>query len=372
MKQTHLYDQHIKAGAKMVPYAGFQMPLQYTSIKEEAQAVRNNAGIFDVSHMQVTRISASKPEEVNRFINHFTCRDVKKLTNGKVQYNAIMMPAGGVLDDITIYRNNNDDVYLISNASRADQVSEQFKYAQKELNLDIQIKNFPEHCLIALQGPNSEKVAIKSLPELADDIKNLEYYSFHLINDEENTFIARTGYTGEDGFEIFLSAESANKLWEDLAKGGVNQCGLAARDNLRMEVFYPLYGNELNESRNPRESGLGRLVDMDKNFLGKNSLIAQEADAPADIKIIRGIIMQNKNDIPRAGFSVYNEEGKKIGEVTSGGYSFTWDCGFGLAFIEKQFAAKNSPVFVEIRGAKKPGVVKIKSPYSGSIKRKNG
>jgi len=368
MKQTHLYNEHCEAGAKMVPYAGYEMPLQYSTIKEEVTAVRSACGIFDVSHMQVMRIRGSNRETLEQYLNYLTCRDVSKLSRGKVQYNALMSSGGGILDDITIYRIDDNDVYLISNAGRAKEVSEQFSKVKVELNLDINLTSFTDHCLIAVQGPTSENNLSKLYPQWSSEIQDLEYYSFHLTNESENTFIARTGYTGEDGFEIFLPAEKGRKLWSDLnSQHGVTPCGLASRDNLRMEVFYPLYGNELNDDRSPRESGMSRLIDMDKDFFGKEALLAREEK---DTKIIRGIIMENKNDIPRTGFSIFNDQDQKIGEVTSGGFSFTWNCGFGLGFIEKEFAKKDSTVFVEIRGTKKPGIIKIRSPYKGSIKLK--
>jgi len=378
LKKTALNELHHSSGAKMVEYAGYDMPLSYTNIKDEYLAVRSNCGVFDVSHMQVLNFSTTVGENQNAedtnqtvaLLNLLTVRNVSKMKPGRVQYNILLNSEGGIIDDITLYRQSENEYYMISNASRASIVLSHIQKTMESGDYSVEVQTFTEHCLIALQGPESEKIICNVFPQHKQTIEDSGYYRFASFDENDGLImIARTGYTGEDGFEIFISSEGGKKVWKELDVLGVQKCGLAARDLLRMEVFYPLYGNELSEEITPYEASLDRLVDESKEFIGKPQLLVKKESVTHKT---RGIIMQTTGAIPRQGYIVYNESGETIGKCTSGGFSFTWNQGFGLVSLDEKYAEEDQTVWVEIRGQKKPGIIKIKSPLKGSIKRKNG
>ncbi|MES0491630.1 MAG: glycine cleavage T C-terminal barrel domain-containing protein, partial [Leptospirales bacterium] len=254
-------------------------------------------------------------------------------------------------------------------ASRASVVLSHIQKTLEESALSLNIQTYTNHCLIALQGPESEKILCNVFPQHKQSIQDSGYYRFNSYDDDGLIMIARTGYTGEDGFELFIAADEALKVWEELEKQKVQKCGLAARDLLRMEVFYPLYGNELSEEITPYEASLERLVDETKEFIGKPRLLEIKEKTRQKT---RGIIMQTAGAIPRQGYKVCDENGNEIGKCTSGGFSFTWNMGFGIVLLDEKYAEQDQKVWVEIRSQQKPGIIQIKSPLKGSIKRKNG
>ena len=369
MLQTFLFDTHIKNGAKMVPFAGYSMPVSYSSIKEEYLSVRSNTGLFDVSHMGIIFITSNSVENILLFLNYVTPRIVDSINIGDVQYNAVTSETGGLIDDITIFRIEEKRYMLIANASNKNKVYEHLNNCNHQLNNGVDIKLDIDRVLICIQGPESEQkllpVLLNYISEI-DKIKKLFYYqccNFFIQNEE--CIISRTGYTGEDGFELLLPKNIVKDIWNHLLINGVRLCGLASRDLLRLEVFYSLYGSELIEERTPIESGLKRLINIDKNFIGKEAIVSKKYS-----KNIIGFICIEEG-IPRKDYNIFikkNENFHLIGSVTSGSFSFNWNCGFGLAFVDIEYAINNQEAYIDIRNQKKKIKFLTKTPYKGSIK----
>jgi len=366
MNKTPLYEKHIVLNARMVDFAGYAMPVMYAGIKEEYLSVRNNCGIFDISHMAPYLVSGENPDELLAFLNYITCRDVQPLKDGKIQYNAITSEKGGLIDDITIYKINSSNYILLVNASNSQPVANHLSSIQQNKYKSIQVQGYDNYVLLAVQGKNSEQILKNIIPSTKNPIESLFFYEFTLFtNQSKPCFLSRTGYTGEDGFEALLPAEDGIRLWDKLVQNGVQPCGLGARDILRMEVFYPLYGNELGFTRTPLESSLDWIVSSKKEYLGKDEIFKK----PVQIKIT-GFIMKNKGGLPRSHYSIENKEGNVIGEVTSGAFSFLWDRGFGMAIIPIEYCKDGEIIYIDVRGVKNEAVIHLKSPYNGSIKRR--
>ncbi|MDH4262681.1 MAG: glycine cleavage system aminomethyltransferase GcvT [Spirochaetia bacterium] len=365
MKKTPLYEKHIELKARMVDFAGFDMPVMYAGIKDEYLAVRNNCGLFDISHMAPYLITGENPDELLLFLNHITCRDVTGLKPGKIQYNAITNSEGGLIDDITIYKIDLNRYILLVNASNSEPVYNHIT-GQKNKYASIKIEGYNDYVLLAFQGKNAEQILKKVISPVENNLESLFFYEFTLFTDYKVPhFLSRTGYSGEDGFEILMPSKDGIQLWNNLIKAGVTPCGLGARDILRMEVFYPLYGNELNSTRTPIESSIDWIVSSKKDYLGKHEIFKNPPS-----KKVTGFVMKGKGGLPRSHYPVVNKDGKVIGEVTSGAFSFTWDRGFGMAFIEIEYCKEGESIFIDIRGLKNEAIVHLKSPYQGSIKRR--
>jgi aminomethyltransferase len=366
MKKTPLYEKHLELKARIVDFAGFAMPVMYAGIKDEYLAVRNNCGIFDISHMAPYLVTGENPDELLAFLNHVTCRDVTGLKPGKIQYNAVTSPVGGLIDDITIYKIDSNRYILLVNASNSEPVHNHLSNIQKEKYPSVNINGYNDYVLLAFQGKNAAQILKQVVPSTENDLDSLFFYEFTLFSDYKTPhFLSRTGYTGEDGFEVLLPAPQGIQLWNKLIGAGVMPCGLGARDILRMEVFYPLYGNELNLTRTPIESSIDWIVSSKKDYLGKNEIFKNPPK-----KKIAGFIMKGKGGLPRSHYAVENKSGEVIGEVTSGAFSFSWDRGFGMAFIDIDYCKEGESIYVDIRGAKNEAIVHLKSPYQGSIKRR--
>ncbi|MDH4200864.1 MAG: glycine cleavage system aminomethyltransferase GcvT [Spirochaetia bacterium] len=366
MLKTPLHEEHLLLKARMVDFAGYDMPVLYSGIRDEYTAVRNNCGIFDISHMAPILISGKNPEDLTGFLNYLTCRDVANLESGKVQYNAITSEQGGLLDDITIYKINDLKYILLANSSNAQKVIRHLNKWKEEKFASVQIEPYKDYVLMALQGKNSEMELKKILTSGDADFQDLFFYEFTLFKNHNHPyFLSRTGYTGEDGFEILLPEKEGIELWKKLISNGVAPCGLGSRDTLRMEVFYPLYGNELSETRTPIESSIDWIVSSKKEYLGKKNIFHSPPG-----KKVTGFIMSAKGALPRSHFPAENASGEIIGEVTSGGFSFLWDRGFGMAFLNKEYLKDGQKIYIDIRGKKNEALVQIKSPYKGSIKRR--
>ncbi len=364
-KQTPLYQEHLKLKATMVPFAGYSMPVQYESIKKEYESVRNNQGMFDISHMLPIFISHKNTKEIISYLQYLTCKDISTLKQGKVMYNALLSKDAGILDDITIYYLQDDLFALIVNASNAEKINSHLITYKKILNSSVEIQTLKKYVLIAVQGPNIETSVQKVFSKNNLLYQKIYYYENYIIKNKLHFpyLIAKTGYTGENGFEILVDEELGKTIWQDFIQEEVVPCGLASRDLLRLEMFYSLYGSELNEKFTPYESGLSWLVSMNKNFLGKQALQTKNT-----ILTIQGFLLDELG-VPRKGYQIFDADKKEIGEVTSGNFSFVWNKGFGLARIHKEYATNNHLIWIKIRNEYKQATLYKKSPYQGSIKR---
>jgi aminomethyltransferase len=353
-KKTPLYDEHVKRGAKMVPFAGWLMPVQYTGIVEEHQAVRNSVGIFDISHMGQFVISGSGAAS---WLNTMLTNSIEKLDVGQGQYTFLLNDAGGIIDDLIAYRIGDTKFLLVVNAAC---VEEDFAWLGRHRSENVNLGDRSAHFGgVAIQGPRVAELFV-NLPA-----RN------HIIDVEMkgmSVSIARTGYTGEDGIEVFFFAKDAVNFWNTvLEKGkdlGIKPCGLGARDTLRLEMCYPLNGSDLSPKRNPIEAGLGFFVDLTKpNFIGRDILLKTKENGPRD-KLVP-FKMQGKGPPPRPHYSVF-ENGERIGEVTSGTQSPSLNWGVGMAYINASHARIGAKIEIEIRGQKFPATIERKPLYKKS------
>lgn len=347
--KTHLYDEHVKLGAKIVPFAGWDMPVQYTSVKDEVLAVRNNVGVFDVSHMGEFFIEGKDAEA---FADYLVTNDIVNAPTGKAIYSPLCREDGTVVDDLIVYKLAPGRVMICVNASNIDKDFNWMK--EKHKGFDCSFVNLSNvFSLLALQGPKS----FETLRPLVNELPDLEYYSvFETKIGSEPIIIARTGYTGEDGFEIFGHHTTIKNLWRNLIAAGVVPCGLAARDVLRLEVCYPLYGHELNDEVNPYDAGLAWTVKAQKiKFIGKETL----ASKPAKYKLIKLILDKG---IPREGYPVLNGKNEVIGQVTSGTMSVVINKGIALARIQIDKAPTDEVFSIDIRNKAYPAQL-VKKPF---------
>jgi len=350
-KITALHDIHLKLNAKMVPYAGYLMPVNYADgIQSEYDAVRKDVGMFDVSHMGQILVSGI---DAFKYLQYLTVNDIGLIAEGEAQYNVICNKSGGIKDDIIIYKSNNKYI-LIVNASNYKKICS-WMLAQNTFDCIISFES-ENLSLIALQGPKSRKVLGKLINKNID----LDFYKHKEIEiNNYKIFISRTGYTGELGFEILGDNSIIPKLWIKLLDLGVSPCGLAVRDILRMEMKYCLYGNDIDENITPIEAGLDWIVKLSKNnFIGKDILLKQKKNG-----ISKKLIAFEMIDkcIPRKGYKIYSHN-NLIGEVTSGTFSLSLKKGIGLGYISSKKFKFNSEIFIEIRNKKNRGKI-IKPPF---------
>jgi len=346
MKRTPLFDEHVRLGGKMVEFAGWEMPVQYAGVIAEHANVRERVGLFDVSHMGEIWVSGPQAEAALEFL---TCNRVSGLYDGKAQYSAILNDEGGVIDDIIIYRFNKELFLLCVNASNADK---DFEWLVKHNPTDAKFVNASaEYGQIAVQGPR----AIELVTPLVKgaDLSTLKYFHFvecEILNSP--VIVARTGYTGEDGVEIFVKSDKTADVWRLLlehgAGYGVLPCGLGARDSLRLEAALPLHGHELAEDITALESGLGWIVKFDKgDFVGKEALLKQkEAGVP---KKLIGFHLDGAG-IARQGDTVATADGKEVGVVASGTKTPTINKALGMAFVETPHTALDTKLSFVVRG----------------------
>ena len=356
-KKTCLYDKHVALGALISPFGGFEMPIQYTNIVDEHQAVRQACGVFDVSHMGEVLISGPDAE---RYVNHIFTNDVREMPVGKILYGMMCYGNGGVVDDLLVYKMDTDCFFLVINASNIakDWVWIQEQAKGYEVTLNHQSDYYGE---LAIQGPQAEAVMeeVLGLP-----CKELTFYTFKTIG---KVIVSRTGYTGEDGFEVYADANYINECWDKLmASGRCKPCGLGCRDTLRFEVGLPLYGDELSQDITPIMAGLGIFVKLDKEeFIGKDALAKQKAEG-APKKLV-GIELADKA-IPRHGYAVL-KEGQPIGEVTTGYHTISTDKSVCMALIDAAHAALGTEVEIQIRKKTFPGTVCKKKFYDKHYKK---
>ena len=360
-KKTPLYDEHVRLGAKMIPFGDWIMPVQYSGIMDEHQAVRKNVGVFDISHMG--QLTATGPG-AGAWLNEMLTNNIDKLEVGTGQYTFLLNESGGIIDDLIVYRTAPEAFLLVVNASRTD---EDFAWLKEHLanNADLQNRS-ADYGGLAIQGPRVIELLEALVGKDAElparnQIKDFDYDGIRLS-------IARTGYTGEDGVEVFFPAKDATKVWNDiLAKGkelGIRPCGLGARDTLRLEMCYPLNGSDLSPEHNPIEAGLGFFVDLKKpNFIGREMLAkAKESGTPNRLVPFR---MTSKGPPPRPHYAVWCD-GEKIGEVTSGTLSPSLNEGIGMAYVAAAHAKTGSEFEIEIRERKLPAIIEKKPFYKKS------
>jgi aminomethyltransferase len=355
LKRIPLHDVHVALGAKIVPFAGFEMPVQYaTGITAEHKAVREKAGLFDVSHMGEFMIRG--PQAVD-FVNYVTTNDVTALAPGQAQYSTILREDGTIVDDCLVYRTE-DRVLMVVNGSNIDK---DFAHISQYIgDFDALLEDLSDTiALLALQGPDAARI----LQQHTDtDLSKIKYYEFTTgtVAGVDKVYISRTGYTGEDGFELYVPAEHARKIWIALtASGEVIPVGLGARDSLRLEMGMALYGNDLDDTTTPLEASLGWLVKMKKgDFVGRDALVKQK-ERGLQRKLV-GFTTEERS-FPRHGYPVF-ANGKPSGEVRSGTLSPTLGIPIGTAYVPPESAAEGSPLEIEIRGKRIPATVQ-KLPF---------
>jgi aminomethyltransferase len=344
--RTPLHGLHVELGARMVPFAGYEMPVQYSSIIEEHRTVRNAVGIFDLSHMGEIEV---RGEEAVAFLRHAVVSDPAALAVGQAQYSMLCDTDGGIIDDLIVYRLADDRFWVVCNASNREPVVEQLRALHERGDFGPELADVSDRtALVAPQGPNAAGL-LAGLTEL--DLDGIgTYHAGEGTVAGIGCLVARTGYTGEDGFELFCAAEDARRLWEAVAEAGephgARPCGLGARDTLRLEAGMPLYGNELDRGTNPFEVNLGRVVKLDKgDFVGRSALQAVQRAGPRR-KLI-GLQMVD-NAIPRAGYEV-RADGAPVGHVTSGTLSPTLGTKIAMAIVPAERAGAGNAFEVVVR-----------------------
>lgn len=357
-KKTALFDKHVSLGAKMVPFAGFEMPVQYSGVTEEHFAVREKAGLFDVSHMGQFMIEGPGSKELLQFV---TSNNVDTLEDGKAQYSCLPNETGGVVDDLIVYKMADEKYFVVVNASNIDKDWNQIlkyndKFGAKMTNLS------DDYSLLAVQGPKATEI----LQKLTDtNLSDIPYYHFTegSVAGVNDVIISNTGYTGSGGFEIYFKNEDAVKLWDEILKAGevegIIPCGLAARDTLRLEKGFCLYGNDIDDTTSPLEAGLGWITKFDKDFVNKDYLAKQKEEGVT--RKLVGFEMLEKA-IPRHDYPVVDADGNVIGKVTSGTMSPMKKVGIGLAYVDKPHDKNDSEIFIQIRNKNVPAKV-VKTPF---------
>ena len=357
MKKTAVTEKHIAPGAKMVPFAGYNMPVQYEGINAEHAVVRNGVGVFDVSHMGEFIL---KGENALALIQRITSNDAAKLYDGKIQYSYFPNETGGIVDDLLVYRINDKAYMLVVNASN---IEKDWAWIQKFNTNNVEIHNISaETSLFAVQGPRSAD-ALQPLTDI--DLTSMEYYTFKKCKfaGVDNVLISTTGYTGAGGFEIYFENQYAEQIWDAIfqsgAEFGIKPIGLAARDTLRLEMGFCLYGNDIDETTSPIEAGLGWVTKFTKSFTNDKALLAEKEAGVANRLV--GFEMIDRG-IPRHGYAVVDAEGNGIGRVTSGTQSPSLQKAIGIAYVAKEFAKENTEIFIEIRNNKVKAKI-VKFPF---------
>lgn len=344
MKQVPLNDVHVALGAKMVPFAGFNMPVQYEGVNIEHETVRNNVGVFDVSHMGLFKISGDKALDLAQRV---TSNDASVLVPGKAQYSYLPNDKGGIVDDIITYKVSDNEYLMVVNASNIDK---DFEWISSNNSMNAAFENLSDqYSLLAIQGPKANE-AMQSLTTI--DLANLKFYTFEVgtFAGKENVIVSATGYTGSGGIEIYAKNEDVVHIWNEVLKAGeqfgIKPIGLAARDTLRLEMGYCLYGNEINDTTSPIAAGLGWVTKFTKDFVNSENIKADKENGVA-IKLI-GFEMIDRG-IPRHDYEIVDADGNVIGHVTSGTQSPSLNKGVGMGYVNKEFAKEGSEIFIRIR-----------------------
>ena len=348
---------HVENNAKMVPFAGYNMPMWYSSIADEHNCVREKVGIFDVSHMGEFFVSGEMAKD---FLQMVTTNDINKLTKGKVQYSSILNRSGGIIDDLLVYDMGENKYMLVVNASNMEK---DFNWLNDNNNLDVEIKNnSDDYSLFAVQGPEADKVCSKVFNE---ELTNIKYYTFieKQTNDFGNVIISATGYTGAGGFELYVKNEFAESLWNNIILKGnefkIQPIGLGARDTLRLEMGFCLHGNDIDDSINPIEAELDWICKKEINFIGKEIVDRDRSNKPS--KTLIGFELIEKG-IPRKGYKILNKEKELVGEVTSGSISPYTKKAIGMGYISYNENTISEKIYIEIRSKKVEAQI-VKRPF---------
>lgn len=360
IQKTCLHDRHVKLGALMSPFAGFDMPIQYAGITEEHNAVRGHVGVFDVSHMGEVRV---KGPDAYKFVSHIFVNDVTGAPDGQIFYGMMCYENGGTVDDLLVYKVNDEEYFLVINASNIDKDVAWIKKNAEGFNVTVEDES-PVYGELAVQGPEAEETMerVLGLP-----VKDIPFYNFKTFKvPGEEIIVSRTGYTGEDGFEIYGSHDYTINVWDKLMEAGVQPCGLGCRDTLRFEVGLPLYGDELSEDISPIEASLSMFVKLDKpEFIGKEALARQKAEGVK--RRIVGLELEG-NAIPRHGYPV-EVNGEQVGEITTGYRSISTGKSVAMAMINKPYDKLGTEVEVRIRKKSFPAKVVKKRFYDKNYKK---
>lgn len=363
LKKTPLYERHIELGAKLGEFAGWELPLWYSSIIDEHNAVRNCIGVFDVSHMGELFVQG---KDAQKFVNYLITNNVEKIPIGKIVYSPMCNEDGGILDDLLAYKLDEEKILLVVNASNTQKDFDWVRKQSSSFNVEV-INKSDEYCQIAFQGPKSQDQLQKYLKDI--DLDSIEYYSFKILGLEgEEVILSRTGYTGEDGFELYLSPAIAVKVWDrliQLAKEVDGKpCGLGSRDTLRFEPKMLLYGNDMDENTTPLEAGLSWTVDFNKEFIGKEALLKQKEEG-IKRKLV-GMEVHDKMPV-RHGYEIFKDN-ENIGFVTSGVKSPTLGKNLALGYVSKEFSKLETIVSIKAREKLLEAEV-VKTPfYKGSVR----
>jgi aminomethyltransferase len=355
LKRTPLHDAHVRAGARMVPFAGWEMPVQYEGIRAEHVAVRTHAGIFDVSHMGQIE---TRGRNATAYIRHLLSNDIEKVEPGGAQYALLCREDGGVLDDLFTYRfpGNEPRFLTVVNASNADSDFRWFARQVHDWEEVEVIERSLDYAMLALQGPQA--IAILE-PHLKDAEVPKRFHFTEATVAGVPALVCRTGYTGEDGVELLLAPGDAGQVWNTLVDAGATPAGLGARDTLRLEVCYPLYGNDLTRERTPIEAGLGWACALNKDFIGAEHLREQKERGPAE-KLVP--FMFTDPGIPRPGCEVI-VGGDRVGTVTSGTLSPCLEVGIGMTYLPADLAARGTEIEVDVRGKLRTARIESKPLY---------
>lgn len=344
MKNVALNDTHIALGAKMVPFAGFNMPVQYSGINVEHETVRKGVGVFDVSHMGEFIL---KGEGALDLIQRVCSNDASRLFDGKIQYSCLPNETGGIVDDLLVYRIDEKTYLLVVNASN---IEKDWNWISGFNTAGVEMKNISDQTsLLAVQGPKAAD-ALQSLTDV--DLASMEYYTFKkgVFAGVENVLISATGYTGAGGFELYFDKEHSLHIWDTIFKAGepygIKPIGLAARDTLRLEMGFCLYGNDIDDTTSPIEAGLGWITKFTKEFVNSANLAAQKQHGVS--RKLVGFEMMERG-IPRHDYEIVDAEGNQIGKVTSGTQSPSLQKAIGMAYVKTEFAREGSEIYVKIR-----------------------
>jgi aminomethyltransferase len=344
IKKIQLNDLHSALGGKMVPFAGFNMPVRYSSDLEEHKTVREGVGVFDVSHMGEFLVTGPNALAL---IQKVTSNDASKLVDGQAQYSCFPNNQGGIVDDLIVYRFSEEKYMLVVNASN---IEKDWNWISSHNDMGAELKNISDDLsLFAIQGPKAIE-AVQSLTPV--DLKELKFYHFTVgeFAGVSNVIISGTGYTGAGGFEIYVPNAAAEEVWNAIFEAGkaldIKPIGLGARDTLRLEMGYCLYGNDINDTTSPLEAGLGWITKFTKDFINSENLKKQK-EAGVTKKLI-GFVLQEKG-IPRAHYPIVDAEGRTIGEVTSGSLSPMMNTGIGMGYVDAAFAQPGTPVYISVR-----------------------
>lgn len=357
MKRTPLYEKHLEYKGRLIDFGGWELPVEYVGIIPEHEAVRNSAGLFDVSHMGEVTVTG---EDAEKYIQKMVTNDISNMDVMQIYYSPMCYPDGGVVDDLLIYKYDRKKYLLVINAANTEKDVE---WLQSHVSGNVKVENISsEYAQLALQGPEAQKILQKLTDKNLDEIKFF-YFCDEVAIGDINAFVSRNGYTGEDGFELLVAPTDAETLWDRIIDAGKDEgllpAGLGARDTLRFEVCLPLYGHEINDSITPLEAGLGFFVKLDKDdFIGKSELKNQKS-----LGLKRKLCATEMIDrgIPRAGFEVFSE-GRKIGYITTGSYSPTLKKNIGLALLDIEFSEEGREVEVLIRNKLLKAKI-IKKPF---------